>query len=68
MESAPSKRYLHTATLVNNSIYIYGGKSADNYFDDMYILEIGLFILFLKKYHYSILLNLSYHKILGNGF
>ena len=46
VESTPSKRYLHSATYVNNSIYVYGGKSGDQYFDDMYILEISLFFFF----------------------
>jgi N-acetylneuraminic acid mutarotase len=38
--AAPAKRYLHSANLVNNMIYVFGGASGDQCFSDVSILDL----------------------------
>jgi Rab9 effector protein with kelch motifs len=36
----PGPRKAHSTSLVNNCLYVFGGGDAENYFEDLYVLDV----------------------------
>jgi hypothetical protein len=48
--SVPSVRWLHSANIVNNKIFCFGGSAGTGHFlNDLHILSVGIFNRFTKK-------------------
>jgi hypothetical protein len=38
----PPGRAYHTSTLIDNRIFIFGGRAGNKYFNDLYALNVGM--------------------------
>lgn len=51
--SRPTPRYGHSAVAQADRLFIFGGRNDQQYFDDLYVFDMGIYIVWRIGVHYN---------------